>query len=307
MRGRTNPYDVETVRGYPEALQIYRIPASSAWQVRLFVGRKYLRKSTKFESKREAIKFAKRFYDEIKIAQRLDFEVHRDSFAACAHHLMKRQEALVGRGERDDRLISEDRRKLEKDVLPHFGMMAVADITTETLDDYIDHISRDRKLSPSTLSKHLVVVRKVLNEARRRGFLKSLPPFPTVKRKDNPRPYFTDSEYRKLWQTASRLAKEGLKVRYVPLTEEIWDFIVFHVNVFVRVSDLKTLKHRHVQVVKERGTQYLLLSVAKSKTVNRDSATMPFAVDAYERLLERHTKGGFGKADDYVFFPEYQN
>jgi len=307
MVGRTNPYDIESLKGYPNALQIYRIPASSSWQVRLFVGRKYLRKSTKCESKREAIQFAKRFFDEVKIAQRLDFDVCRDTFAACANHLMKRQEALVSRGERDTRLISEDRKKLTKDILPHFGTMAVADITTETLDDYIDHVSRDRPLSPSTLHKHLVVIRKVLNEARRRGYLKALPPFPTIKRKDNPRPYFTDSEYRKLWQTASRLAKEGLKVRYVPLTDEIWDFIVLHVNVFVRVSDLKTLKHRHVQVVKESGTQYLLLSAAKSKTVNRDSATMPFAVDVYERLLERHKKGGFGKADDYVFFPEYQN
>jgi len=185
--------------------------------------------------------------------------------------------------------------------------MAVADITTQTLDEYIDHVSSDRKLSPSTLNKHLVVVRKVLNEARRRGYLKALPLFPSVKRKDNPRPYFKDSDYRRLWRAASDLSKEGLKVRYVPLTEEIWDFIVFHVNVFVRVSDLKTLKHRHVQVVKEHGTQYLLLSVTKSKTVNRDSATMPFAVDVYERLLKRHRERGFGKADDFVFFPEYQN
>ncbi|MGC1347412.1 MAG: phage integrase SAM-like domain-containing protein, partial [Methyloceanibacter sp.] len=197
MAGKTNPYDIESVSGYPRTLQIYRIPASSAWQVRLFVGRKYLRKSTRSESKGDAIKFAKRFYDEVKLAERLDFDIHRDSFAACANHLMKRQEALVGRGERDDRLISEDRKKLTGDILPYFGVMAVADITTQTLDDYVDHISRDRKLSPSTLNKHLVVIRKVLNEARRRGYLKAIPLFPTIKRKDNPRPYFTDTEYRK--------------------------------------------------------------------------------------------------------------
>ena len=39
---RTNPYDIESVSGYPKALQLYRIPASGVWQVRLFVGRKYL-------------------------------------------------------------------------------------------------------------------------------------------------------------------------------------------------------------------------------------------------------------------------
>ncbi len=176
MSGRTNPYEIESVSGYPDALQIYRIPASKFWQVRLFVGRKYLRKSTKHDGKREAIEFAKRFFDEVKLAQRLDFDVHRDTFAACANKLMERQKGLVSRGERDGRLLSEDKRKLDKDLLPYFGTMAVADITTETLDDYITHISGERKLSASTINKHLVVVRKVLNEARRRGYLKALIP-----------------------------------------------------------------------------------------------------------------------------------
>lgn len=305
--GRTNPYAVQQISGYPRALQIYRIPASSFWQVRLFVGRKYLRKSTRCESKADAIKFAKRFFDDVKLAERMDFDVYRDSFAACANHLMKRQRHLVDRGERDERYLSEDRNKLSKDILPFFGTMAVADVTSQALDDYIDHICGERKLSPATLSRHIVVIRKVLKEAQRRGYLKALPLFPTIKRRDNPRPYFTDAEYLKLWKTASKLAKKNLKVRYVPLTEEIGDFIRFHVNVFVRLSDLKTLKHRHVQVERDRDTKFLLLSVTKSKTVNRDSATMAFAVDVYDRLLQSQKEQGYGTPDDYVFFPRYRN
>ncbi len=197
---RTNPYDAESIKGYPPTLQIYRIAASRFWQVRLFVGRKYLRKSTRCEGIAEAIKFAKRFYDEVKLAESLDFDIHRDTFAACANLLMKRQAAMVGRQERDDRLITEDRKKLDKDILAYFGRRAVADITSQTLDDYINHISGDRTLSPSTLNKHLVVIRKVLKESQRRGYLKALPLFPTIKRRDNPRPYFTDAEHRKLWK-----------------------------------------------------------------------------------------------------------
>lgn len=307
MSSRTAPYDLATIRGYPETLQIYRIPASRFWQVRLFVGRKYLRKSTKCENKADAIEFAKSFFDDVKLAQRMDFDVHRDTFAACANKLMERQEALVGRDERDKRLLSEDRKKLNKDILPYFGTKAVADITTEIIDDYVDHLSRDRKLSPSTLNKHLVVIRKVLNEARRRGFLRSLPQIPTVKKKDNPRPYFSDAEYRKLWRTASELAKQDIKVRGVSLTEDIWDFIVFHVNVFVRVSDLKVLKHRHVQVEQTGNSKYLAITPISSKTANRDSLSMEFAVEVYERLLKRHKQLGYGASDDYVFFPQYQN
>ena len=131
MSSRTAPYDLTHIRGYPDALQIYRIEASKFWQVRLFVGRKYLRKTTKCENKADAIDFAKRFFDEVKLAERLDFDIHRDTFAACANHLMNRQRAMVARGERDDRLLTEDRKKLESDILPFFGTKAVADITTD--------------------------------------------------------------------------------------------------------------------------------------------------------------------------------
>ena len=261
------PYDLATIRGYPETLQIYRIPASRFWQVRLFVGRKYLRKSTKCENKADAIEFAKSFFDDVKLAQRMDFDVHRDTFAACANKLMERQEALVGRDERDKRLLSEDRKKLNKDILPYFGTKAVADITTEIIDDYVDHLSRDRKLSPSTLNKHLVVIRKVLNEARRRGFLRSLPQIPTVKKKDNPRPLLLRCRIPKTlggqhqnWQSrTSRFAvSHSLRISGT--------LIVFHVNVFVRVSDLKVLKHRHVQVEQTGNSKYLAITPISSKT-----------------------------------------
>ncbi|MGB5216079.1 MAG: phage integrase SAM-like domain-containing protein [Anderseniella sp.] len=307
MSSRSTPYDLTTIRGYPETLQLYRIEASRFWQVRLFVGRKYLRKSTKCESTADAINFAKSFFDDVKLAQRMNFDVHRDTFAACADKLMERQQALVGREERDGRLLSEDRKKLNKDILPFFGQKAVADITSQMIDDYVDQLSRERKLSPSTLNKHLVVIRKVLNEAKRREFLQSIPSISTVKRKDNPRPYFTFKEYRKLWETAEELGKQGIKVRGVPVTEEIYDFLEFHLSVYVRISDLKVLQHKHVQVFRQKKTRYVLITPVNSKTVNRASASMPKAVEVYERLLKRHKSLGYGEADDYVFFPQYRN
>jgi hypothetical protein len=307
MRGRTKPYDIQRVPKYPDALQIYRIPASRFWQARLFVERKYIRKSTKTESHSEAIEFAKRLYDDILVAQRMDFEVHTDTFAACANRLLERQEALVNRSERDARINVEDRKKLNKDILPLFGMMGVAEITTDKIEDYLNQLSAERKLAPSTLQKHLVVIRKVLSEAKRKDFIKSLPIFPTIRRRDNPRPCFNDHEYHLLRRTAPRLAKKGIKVRYVPLTEEIGDFIVFHVNVFVRLSDLKLVKHRHIRVVRDQNTKYVLITPPNSKTVTRESASMPTAVDVYERLKKRHEAVGRAGEDDYVFFPEYRN
>ena len=103
--------------------------------------------------------------------------------------------------------------------------------------------------------------------------------------------------------TAKRLASENVKVRYVPLTDELYDFIIFATNVFVRLSDLKLLQHKHVQVVKEKGVKYLLITRPKSKTAQRESASMEVAVVVYERVRRRHEKAGLASDDDYVFFP----
>lgn len=309
MSSRTTPYDIEQVPGYPKALQIYRIEASRFIQVRLFVDRKYLRKSTKCETRREAIAFAKQFFDDVKIAQRLDHDVHRDTFSACASHLMRRQESLVASGQRDERILSEDRKKLNLDILPFFGTKTVASITTSTLDDYVAHIGK-RKLSPSTIAKHLVVVRKVLNEAQRRGFLKALPVFPSVKRKDNPRPYFTVPEFNKLHDTAKELAEKEISVRGVPLTSEIADFIAFSVLVFVRPSDLKLLRHGEVDIRTRtqngKKVTYLGITPPNSKTVVRESISMPGAA-IYRRLKAQRDAEGLAGNSDYVFFPQYEN
>ena len=308
---RTTPFDLQSVPGYPDGLQIYRIPASAFWQVRMFVDRKYVRKSTGTSDKKLAVKFAKNFYDTIRINQRLDVGVHTDTFQACSNHMMARQQTLVAMGQRDKRIVTEDARKLKADILPFFATKGVADISASTLDDFVAHISLDRKLSPSTISKHLVVIRKVLGEALRRGFIKGLPEFPSVKAKDNPRPYFTPEEYRKLRGTAKRLAVEGHSVRGVPFTEEMYEFIVFALNVFIRPSDLKLLKHQHVVVVNDKPGEskgsYLSILPPNSKTVARESISMPVAAVSYRRLKDRAKAIGLAAPTDFVFFPQYPN
>lgn len=106
MASRTTPFDIQSVPGYPDALQLYRIPASRLWQVRIFIDRKYVRKSTGTDDKKLALLFAKTLYDTIRINQRLDISIHTDTFHACAQHLMRRQESLVATRQRDQRIVS---------------------------------------------------------------------------------------------------------------------------------------------------------------------------------------------------------
>ena len=64
------PETLQSLKGYPNKLMIYRTPTSRFWQVRYPIGKKRLVKSTKTETKQGAITFAKTFYEELLIRQR---------------------------------------------------------------------------------------------------------------------------------------------------------------------------------------------------------------------------------------------
>ena len=64
-RHRTQPIaeSITYVKNYPRKLTLYKCDASRYWQVRYYADGKVMRRSTKTESKREAIEYAKKYYD----------------------------------------------------------------------------------------------------------------------------------------------------------------------------------------------------------------------------------------------------
>jgi hypothetical protein len=165
-RARLNPFDLQSVPGMPSALKIYRIDASPYWQVRLFVEGRLKRKTTQCTDRRQAIEFAKNFYDSVRLAQRLNVNVHTDKFHACAKYLIARQTAMVAGGQRDGRINKEDEKKLNKDILPFFATKAVSAITAADIQDYVDQLTTHRQLTPSTIAKHIVVIRRCSKRLR---------------------------------------------------------------------------------------------------------------------------------------------
>jgi hypothetical protein len=193
---------------YPDALQIYRILASSFWQVRYFIDGKYIRKSTGTDDKAVAITFAKQLFDSVRLAEKLDQQKHPHTFSAAARKFLQHQGSLVKVGDIDFRNQNEDQKKLDKDVLPFFGTMDVSAITKQTINEYLASLA-DRILSKSTRNKHVGVIRKVLKYASDAGILKSLPMFPAIGQDANPRAWFDRNEYRKLRQAAQSYAKSS--------------------------------------------------------------------------------------------------
>jgi hypothetical protein len=100
------------------------------------------------------------------------------------------------------------------------------------------------------------------------------------------------------------MAKEGISVRGIPVTDELYDLILFVTHSFVRpiVTELYALKHNDVTVADD--PKRLIVTVRDGKTGFRASNTMPAAISVYERIRERYPNAS---GEDYIFLPQYQN
>lgn len=293
-------------KGYPDKLVIFRLPASSYWWVRYWTQGKMVKRSTKTSNKSEALQFAKKFYEDILLRERNLLPVTKSpTFERAADLLIQEQQALIDRGERNPKLNVNDEQKLRKDLLPFFKDFHVREITYKHINDYVTGLAK-RGLKSATIKVHLNLIHKILVLASREGLLDKLPVMPKVKTVDSPRGWFSEQEYEFLKTIASDIAYDTNVhlVRKQPVTYEMLYLIWFLMASFLRPSDVKMLRHRNIQIVKDNAN-YLRIITDQSKTVNRPVVTMENAVGIYERLVAEHKKNNRAVGpEDFLFFPE---
>lgn len=307
------PDSLTSVRGYPDKLKIYRIEASPFWQVRCFESGKTVKLSTKTTDKQEAIEFAKATYNRILHAQATGKALTQGTrFDICAGKMLEAQKSRVERGELSKMAHDNDIYMLNKRILPEFGALELASISFATLQDFVDKIGVD--LAPSSIQRHLGIVYKVMEYALHRQLLLALPNFPTIKKKDEPRGWFPDAQYRALIARATELVGTSAKVqtteagppRTLRFTADLPKMIQFMVNSFIRPTDLKNMQHKHVEIMRIEQI-YLRLSLPKSKNKDAPIVTMAEAVTVYEQLKSVYAADGLAESEDYVFMPQYPN
>ena len=187
----------------------------------------------------------------------------------------------------------------------YFGNRDINDITTYDLRDYLTVLdeNRDKGLSASSKSKHLIIISKILTIAYEKGSLDKMPMIPKVSKKDNPRPSFTEKQYKLLLKTTKEVIDEEVKVRGIQITDELYYFFVFMVHSFLRPveSEIFAIKHQDIEV--KYKPNRLEIKV-KGKTGFRIVSTMPDALDFYDKL---RTMSPDYKSNDYLFFNNYPN
>ena len=113
-----------------------------------------------------------------------------------------------------------------------------------------------------------------------------------------------DDAYKKPLAEAKVMAGEGIAVRGIPVTDELYDIVMFVTHSFVRpiTTELYAIKHSDVVIADDPNR--LVVTVRDGKTGFRSANTMPAAVAVYDRIRQRHE--GY-EPDDYIFFPQYKN
>lgn len=82
--------------------------------------------------------------------------------------------------------------------------------------------------------------------------------------------------------------------------------IAFMVNSFIRPSDLKTLRHRHVEVVRAEY-HYLRLTLPETKAHDKPIVTLRPAVRVYQTLQRHWAARNLAGPDDFLFLPQESN
>ncbi len=324
------PDTIEHIKGYPDKLIIFKIGASPYWWVRTHDG-KPIKRSTKTASKRDAITFAKNFYDQVT-SNRLhgvSNNPRKTSFTICAEGMMAEDQAKVATGELSKSYVTNHKSILRGHISRFFAKRELPDIDYAELAKFKAYLF-GLNLAVSTVKMHFVYVGKILDYGVRTKVITHAPPLPTIKNDDNPRGFFSLPEYALLRRTARSLRgskseiRQALrddagsytgktkKLRNVVIDEQIGLLIPFMIYTFIRPTDLKNIKHRHVEIKQGAdGKDYLFMPLPTSKGHSKPITSMPRAAAVYKQLRAlRLAQLGDASAnidDEYVFMPQHLN
>ena len=325
------PTTIEKLKDY-KTLIIFKMSASPFWYFRFYNDGKVIKKSTQTSDKASAITIAKTCYHDFKgsfIQSLSESDPHQfrlaqirsipqtrlSEFALCAQSYLKEVKIRVDRGELSALKLKFEEARIRQDFLPFFGHFRLKEINYRVITAYINQLSTPaRPLKIGTLKVHLSHIRTTLTHAHRMELISSMPAFPTLRRIDSPRPWFNPEEFQALCEAARdysgqvfmKVSTKGEQLRNIKITLELLDLIQFMTKTFIRPTDIRVLKHKHITIVRN-NQPYLRLSHPATKSHGSPVVSMPSAVSVYDGIVARQQAIGFGNPEDYVFQPEHEN
>ena len=327
-RARNAPIksSLRPVFGLPEKLKIFRIAGSKYWQVRMYNFGKYTTQSLKTTDMEEANSQAKIFFEGLEFAGEYQERYKRSEpipemrNQMLLHDLIQEiidsELAKVSRDEITYGSFLMTKNRLESHIFEFFKNRSLNNVTVITLEEFVGYLTRN-DLTVGTIQGYMAQLRKVLKLLNRKNILKTIPQFPQVKSQVNSRGAFTVTEYRQILRKAHALRSQTftdwdkdkriwIKSNYHQMPYEMASLIRFMVYTFVRPGDIRQIQNKHIEIIKGQYN-YLRLNLPEVKRHKAATVSLPPAVNIYRHLLAYQKARGYGKPDDYVFFPEEKN
>jgi hypothetical protein len=234
-------------------------------------------------------------------------------------NLMEQERLRVERGEFAQASWHILRNRLDRHILPAWGHLTAQQLNRENIGLLVQRLTA-AKVSATTFSQYMVIARKLLLLAKQLGWIDQVPDLPKILVAHKPRSTFSLPEYRSLLRTAKRLTLAQVEAppmktsdgqrqrfwvtqRYRTLPWDMYALMIFMVNGFIRPSDIKTLRHRHVQVVRGEHN-YLRLNLPETKKHDKPIVTLQPAVRIYKFLVNKRQQADACKPDDWIFLPK---
>lgn len=327
-RARNAPIksSLQPVFGLPDKLKIFRIAGSKYWQVRMYNYGKYTTQSLKTTDIEEANSQAKIFFEGLEFAGEYQERYKKSEpipemrNQMLLHDLIQEiidsELAKVSRDEITYGSFLMTKNRLESHIFEFFKNRSLNNVTVITLEEFVGYLTRN-DLCVGTIQGYMAQLRKVLKLLNRKNILKTIPQFPQVKSQVNSRGAFTVTEYHQILRKAHALRSQTftdwdkdkriwIKSRYHQMPYEMASLIRFMVYTFVRPGDIRQIQNKHIEIIKGQYN-YLRLNLPEVKRHKAATVSLPPAVNIYRHLLAYQKARGYGKPDDYVFFPEEKN
>lgn len=309
------------------ALHVYRRENSRFWQCSTYLGSRNHRQTTKETSLAAAKDFARDWYMERCVEDRLrrrgGAPLQANSVAPQivdtnpATHSSSRRKArgpsfenaakafidefeVITLGERNAGYVESKSLHVRVHLLPFFGNTALKDINAGMVQEYRVHrqtsrvdpkTGKPKKPARATLHGEIVTLRQVLKTANRKGWIDAIPdmsaPYKTSGKLEH-RAWFSPEEYKLLYEATRERANNPPKPRWREVCETFHDYVLFMGNTGLRPDESARLELRDVKVVDDESTGERILEIeVRGKRGVGFCKSMPGAILPFERVRER--------------------
>ncbi len=316
------PNTLQTIRGLPDSVKIYKVPASDNYWVRIYDGN-WIKRSTRTTNKVEANAFAKMFYAEWYSNKVNGISTKKNAkqvttFIKCAEAVIEqnRQEGL--REDLSQSYVRSQQQVIRNYISQFFKDYDIKDVDYAALNTFKTFL-HDKEIKTATIKLQFAALKKIISYAEMHKFISIRPLFPKIKNDVDARPPFSEKQYIHLRRTARSLVNKNFevrknlddgntkKLRNLVISEEMCWLIGFMVYTFIRPTDIKTIQIKHLEIRQKKFT-YLFMPIPETKKHGKAIVSMPKAVYFYKRLLAyREKQGMVVSEDDYLFMPQYKN